>query len=325
MAVRAFFETAKITNFRTVSDSVYLKVFYPGVTLGEQEKTTLVVPVDKQKAPFPVVILFNGYNCEAFVYQWLVEKLAERGLVVVTFNWISEEFPGNPSITPGVDFAALKSDVYGSKASAILLTTLLAKLEDLQVAGILAELLDLQRIVLGGHSAGGRVAVESASSQWFPQVAASFGYGVHSMGILMQGYQPGTILPLPDKLPMLLMGGTNDGVIANSSRLYGVNEGDATTSIMRTFQEAIVGGRDDSYVVFFEGANHYAIAHPLDSTTSRSSLDFPSTSSPTEVRSLMSDMIGLFIDIHVKKQPHITNSLPQLLNTNSLVNFWQCK
>jgi dienelactone hydrolase len=324
--IRAFFDTAKITHFPTVSDIFYLKVFYPGVTLGsEREKTTLVVPAAEQKAPFPVVIFFNGYNCEAFVYQWLAEKLAERGLVVVTFNWIAEEFRGNPSITPGVDFAASKSDVYGTKATAVLLATLLGKLEDLQEAGILAGLLDLQRIVLGGHSAGGRVAVESANSKWFGQVAASFGYGVHSMGTLMQGYQPGTILPLPDKLPMLLMGGTNDGVIANSSGLYGIQEGDATTSIMRTFQEAIVGGRDDSYVVFLNGANHYAITHPLDSTTSRSSLDFPSTSSTTEIRSLMSDIIGSFIDVHVKKQPDITNSLPQLLNTNSLVNFWQCK
>ncbi len=320
--IRAFFETA-ITNLPTC-DTIYLKVFYPAATLGsEQEKTTLIVPADAQKAPFPVVIFFNGYNCEAFIYQWLAEKLAERGLVVVTFNYIAPKFAENPSITPGVDFAALQSDVYGTKATAVLLPTLLAKLEDLQAKGILASLLDLQRIVIGGHSAGGRVAVESTNPEWFGQIAASFAYGAHSMGIAMQGYKPGTILPLPDKLPMLLLGGTQDGVIANSSGLYGIAS-DATTPIMRTFEEAIVGGRDDSYVAFLEGANHYAIAHPFDSTTARSSLDFPSTNDEG-VRLLMAEMIGLFIDAHVKKQPDAAKSLQQLLDTNSLVNFWKCK
>nr|WP_258003798.1 hypothetical protein [Fischerella thermalis] len=43
------------------------------------------------------------------------------------------------------------------------------------------------------------------------------------------GYKPGTISLLPDSLPMLLIGGTCDGVITNSSDRYGITSGDATS------------------------------------------------------------------------------------------------
>ena len=33
-------------------------------------------------------------NCGCELYQWLAVKLAERGLVVVTFSWVGENLPG---------------------------------------------------------------------------------------------------------------------------------------------------------------------------------------------------------------------------------------
>jgi hypothetical protein len=142
----------------------------------------------------------------------------------------------------------------------------------------------------------------------------------------MLGYEPNTILPLPDALPMLIMGGTRDGVIANSSHRYGIAAGDATTSTVRTFQEALKGGRGDTYLVLLDGANHYAIAHPNDDTTGTSFLDYPATQPDEEIRALIAQTIGLFIDAHVRHQAEAFQALEQLLNPiNPLIALFDRK
>ena len=96
-------------------------------------------------------------------------------------------------------------------------------------------------------------------------MAGAFGYGVHTAAVTQLGYGPRTILPLPDNLPLLLMGGTQDGVIAQSSFRYGVEWETPTTPIERTFHEAIAGGRNDSYLLLTEALRHLA-RHPLVAT-----------------------------------------------------------
>lgn len=131
-----------------------------------------------------------------------------------------EQNMGN--VPADVDLAMFAPGAYGSGPTATAMPAILNVLQELHHEGVLAGLLDLQHIVIGGHSAGGRAAIESASAQFFPQVAGAFGYGVHTAAVTQLGYEPGTILPLPDNLPLLLMGGTQDGVIARSSFRYGV-------------------------------------------------------------------------------------------------------
>ncbi len=327
MTVRAFFQAAKVESAQPPYDTIHLKILYPAQMSGSDlEKDMGIVPADSQQAPFPIVIFFNGFNCDAQLYQWLAVKLAERGLVVVLFNWIAEGLPGMISLTPGIDIAAWAPTTYGNAPTASALPALLAKLEQLQAEGILAGMLDLQRIILGGHSAGGRVAIENPEPYFFPQVVASFAYAAHSAGGMRFGYEAGTILPLPDSLPMLLIGGTCDGVIANSSYRYGMSPGDGTTAVKRTFREAIAGGRNDSYLVFLEGANHFAIADCFDYTTGTAFLDFPATQPLEKIRSLMAEIIGLFIDAHVRHHPEASQALEQLLNSaNPLINSFERK
>ncbi|MBU7586933.1 MAG: dienelactone hydrolase [Nostoc sp. TH1S01] len=327
MNVRAFFQAATVEDISSPYNSIHLKVFYPAQISGsELERNSGIVPADSQWSAFPVVILFSGINCGSEVYQWLAIKLAQRGLVVVTFSWIAENFPGVVGLTPGVDLKMLAPSMYGKGPTASALPTLLRTLERLQVEGILAGLLDLDKIILGGHSAGGRVAIESADPRFFSQVVAAFAYGAHTAANVKLGYEAATILSLPDSLPLLLIGGTCDGVIANSSPNYGVSWEQPTTPIIRTFQEAIAGGRGDSYLLLLEGANHFSVASPFDYTTSRAFLDFPATQPEEQLRDLIAHTIGLFIDAHVRDQTTALEGLHQMLvSKNSLIALFDCK
>ncbi|BAY96378.1 hypothetical protein NIES37_03100 [Tolypothrix tenuis PCC 7101] len=327
MSVRAFFHATKVEDAFPPYDTIHLKVFYPGQMSGSnQEQDMGIVPADSQLAPFKVVIFFNGINCGPEIYQWLAVKLAERGLVVVTFSWVAQNLPGMVSLTPGVDIKMLTPNTYGSGPTAWALSTLLSELERLQSEGVLAGLLDLQHIILGGHSAGGRVAIESANPQFVPQVVASFAYGAHTAAGVQIGYPSGTILPLPNAVPLMLIGGTCDGVIFQSSNRYGINWEYPTTPIVRTFKEAISSHRGDNYLLLLEGANHFSIAYPFDSTTGTPYLDFPATQPEEQLRNVIAEMIGLFIDAHVCHQQTALETLNQhLVSHHPLISLFERK
>jgi hypothetical protein len=303
MTARAIFRAAKVEQCEPPYDTLHLQIFYPASTATLQPGS-LEIPADRQRAPFPVILFFNGINCEPELYRWLALSLVERGFVVVTFSWVAENIPGIVGLTPGVALQNLVPGVYGTQPTASALPTLLAELERVQAEGVLAGLLDLDRVVIGGHSAGGRVAVESANPQFFPQIKAAFGYGVHTAAVTQLGYDSGTILPLPDALPLLLIGGTCDGIIANSAFRYGVTWEQPTTPILRTFQEAIAAGRQDSYILLLAGANHFTIAHPFEPIASLPFLDFPATQPQDTLRSIIADAIAFFIQAHVCDRAH---------------------
>jgi len=310
MKVRAFFRAAKVESAKPPYDTIHMKIFYP--TKGETDNNQDIPPADPQQAPYSVVIFFNGWKCGPQTYQWLAMKLVERGLVVVTFSWIEEYSPGKITLTPGINSALWKPETYGTGPSSSTLPTLLQELERLQSTEPLAGMLDLQRIILGGHSAGGRMAMENADPRFFAQVAGAFAYGTSAAAPVSLGHEPGKILPLPDKLPLLLMGGTSDAIAARMAKKYGLGF-DPLILLEYTFCQAISGGREDSYLLILEGAKHFTISHPFDLTQVWIS-DLPPTQSEDKIRDLMAETIGLFIDAHVRQQPTALRALNSLLD-----------
>ncbi len=311
--IRAFYRATKVNTAQPPYDTIHLKVFYPGLIPDQPPPDQDLIPVDTQDAPFPVVIFLSGFNCHPNMYEWLAISLASRGMVVITFSWIEEYSPDIVSLTPGFNIDNWKPNNYGKKSSSSTLPAIINELEKLNRSGHLAGMLDLKNIILGGHSAGGRIAMENADPKYYP-VAAAFSYGASSVAPVMLGYEPGKILPLPNRKPLLIIGGTRDGVIGKMSSNYGFSS-DPNEAVEKTFEEGILGGRNDSYLLLLEGANHFTISHPMDQTTANPFLDYPATQPENELRSLMIEIIGLFIDTHVRKKLTAKDSLNQYLTT----------
>jgi len=203
--IRALFHATKIPNATSPYDVLHLN--------SEAERMSGVIPADKSAAPMPVVIFFNGINVGIESYHWLAVKLAEANIVTVMYSHIAETLPNVIGLTPSIDLARVKPDTYGTGATCPAIQPILDSLAQLNAdkKSPLYQALDLNTIILGGHSAGGTVALQNG--QFFEQVKAIFSYAGHTMASTMLGFAPGTVLNIGSKRT-LLMRGDRDGVIA---------------------------------------------------------------------------------------------------------------
>ncbi len=195
--VRAAFLAAPVPGVAAPWDTIHAKVHYPAVFSGDDaERLSGDVAVDPARTPLPVVIFLNGINVGPEAYGWLAQRIAAAGCAVVTFSWVTELFPGQYGISCGLDVGAITPDTYGTRPSANAVAPLL---EALAVAnagsGPLAGALDLDRVALGGHSAGATIAYENASPEFFPALRCAFGYGGHTMASTVLGTSPSSTGP----------------------------------------------------------------------------------------------------------------------------------
>jgi len=297
--IRAIYQATKLPNATSPYDVLHLKIYYPAVsTNSDAEKMTGVFPADKTSAPMPVVIFFNGINVGIESYHWLAIKLAKANFVTVMYSHVAETLPNVIGLTPSIDLSKVKPDTYGSGATCPAIQPILDSLKQMNAdeKNPLYQALDLNKIILGGHSAGGTVALQNG--QFFEQVKAIFSYAGHTMASTMLGFEAGTVLKIGSK-PTLLMRGDKDGVIAASRIRYGANEQNPDP-VEKTFDEAYQSSaRDEAYDVLMHGANHFSIAHPLDETTGRFFLDQESNRDSAEIRNEIAEIINLFIKKHV--------------------------
>jgi len=293
--IRALFHATKIPNATSPYDVLHLKIYYPATpTHSEAERMSGVIPADKSAAPMPVVIFFNGINVGIESYHWLAVKLAEANIVTVMYSHIAETLPNVIGLTPSIDLARVKPDTYGTGATCPAIQPILDSLAQLNAdeKSPLYQALDLNTIILGGHSAGGTVALQNG--QFFEQVKAIFSYAGHTMASTMLGFAPGTVLNIGSKRT-LLMRGDRDGVIAASRIRYGTDE-QAPDPVAKTFDEAYqASAESEAYDVLIEGANHFAVANPLDETTGRFFLDMEMTRPADEIRNQIAELVLAFI------------------------------
>ena len=302
--IRALFHAAKLPNATSPYDVLHLKIYYPAApTNSDAERMSGVIPADKTSAPMPVVIFFNGINVGIESYHWLAVKLAEANLVVVMYSHVAETLPNVIGLTPAIDLSRVKPETYGSGATCPAIQPLLDSLSQLNVdeKSPLFGALDLENIILGGHSAGGTVALQNG--QFFEQVKAVFSYAGHTMASTMLGFAPGTVLKIASK-PTLLMRGDRDGVIAASRVRYGTDE-QSPDPVAKTFDEAYqASAGSEAYDILIEGANHFAIAYPLDETTGRFFLDMEMTRPAEEIRDQIVRLVLSFINKQELKSEH---------------------
>ena len=297
---RAIFRVTKVADAQAPYDTIASKIYYPGL-FGDTdtERNTGVVPADAAQAPFPIVIMMPGVNVGSEAYAWLATALAEAGMVVITYDWIASDLPGYISKTPGVNIINLLKDNYGNGPTSTALKPLFELIGDLLTDGVLAGLLDVGNIILGGHSAGGTMALQNVNADWWPQVKGAFAYAGHTMASTMLGYDAGTILPLAASHPLLIMGGTQDGVVAASAGRYGA-EASPTLALERTFDEAVSSERNDCHLVLLAQGNHFTFCHPHDPTTGRAFLE-QGAGDDAGLRVVSAELIKTFIQQYILK------------------------
>lgn len=303
--IRALFHATTLPNASAPYNVLHLKVYYPAApTNSDAERMSGVIPADKTSAPMPVVIFFNGINVGIESYHWLAVKLAEANIVTVMYTHVAETLPNVIGLTPSIDLSKVKPDTYGSGATCPAIQPILDSLAQLNAdeKSPLHQALDLNHIILGGHSAGGTVALQNA--QFFEQVQAVFSYAGHTMASTMLGFAPGTVLNIGSK-STLLMRGDRDGVI-NASRVRYGTEGQSQDPVEKTFDEACQpSAGEEAFDVLLQGANHFSIAHPLDETTGRFFLDMEMTRPAEEIREEIVELVLAFIKKEELNSEHI--------------------
>lgn len=308
--VRAHRTAVRVPGFAAPYDTVHLTVRYPALPAADDlERMSGVLRADPTTAPFPVVVLVPGVNVHSESYRWLALRLAARGYAAVSFDWVTEIFPGQPGLSPGVDLAAVTPDGYGTAPTTPALRPVLDALAEL--TGPLSGLLDLDHVGLFGHSAGGTVALQSARAAWFPEVRAVLTYGAHTMASQQLGWPAGTLLEAPVSAPVMLVGGDADGVVRASAIRYGDSpDSPDHDPLRRTFDEALPP-TIEAWLVTLAGATHLLPVHPEDPSSARGFLEQP-TGAEDALRLVLGDLVGHFLDAHLRDSTEAKAALDAL-------------
>lgn len=319
--VQTLVRATRIEGAPAPYDTAHVQVTYPA-------RDEVVDPIGTLAAsaagvPFPSVVWFPGMGTDPAYYRWLGQAVARAGYVFVTYSYVAQVPPGLTGLTPGVDLTAAAPDTFGTKPLSVTLQPvldLLAELNDPEGGSPLAGLLDLDRVALGGHSAGGTVALESHDHRWFPQVRAVVTYAAHTMASTMFGWPAGTALPLPGDCPVLLVEGSEDGLVRGSARFYGIEPDDydplALTFATLPDTEAARGSR----LVTLKGANHFSITSPDDGGTPRAHDDGTATAPPEEIRRIIRETFVHFLHLHLRQDPGAGTDLDALLAGSPLID-----
>ena len=293
--VRAVYRTVALPEPDGPEQQISAKIHYPAL-FGDtpEERNTGAIPLDRSRGAMPVAIIAPGVNLPFEAYAWLARRLAAEGIVAVCYQLIGEVMPGEYALNPAIDIAATRVGSDKRKPCGRAFQPLLDLLAKENNEGILAGGIDLSNVWFGGHSAGGTTALLSADRRWFPGLRGAFTYGAHTGLSTMLGYPEGHVEPIRD-MPVLLLGGTRDGCIANSAHRYGEASGDPNGRVIETFDKASGHDAHHSALAIIAGANHFTFSHPFDPSTGRTFIDFEEECDPEYARDLIARLIIAFL------------------------------
>ena len=297
--VRACHFAVRVDGATAPHDTAHARLHYPATPTGsDAERLTGMLAPERTAAPLPLVVLLPAVNVGSETYRWLAVELVRRGYAAVTYDHVGELMPGQVGLSPGIDLGALAPDSFGHRPSATALGPLLAELAEINAHGVMEGMLDLSRLALGGHSAGGTVALENADPAWFEGVRAVFSYGSHTMPVAALGHGEGAVLPV-GPVPAMIVAGDEDGVILASADRYGSEPGDRSHSpVARSFDDGIREGVV-GYEVILAGCNHLLVCDPPDPTSARGFLDAEPSTDPVVARRAYMDLVVAFLDTHL--------------------------
>lgn len=267
---------------------------YPADERGlEEARLTGAVAADLSDAPWPLVIIMPGVNVGPDTYRWLANRLVQAGYCAVTYQTIGDLGPAGSGISPGMDMAALAPDVIGTRSSAPAIQPLLRALADL--SGPMHGSIDFGRVVVGGHSAGGTMALHNSHPEWVPGLTGVFSFAGHTMIATALGHGEATVVPIPSEVPIMVISSAHDGVIAASRDRYRSDKVDHDP-IQRTFHEAVQRDENDSWFAEIAEGNHFTICDPVDVTSGRSFLESDLRAEDTASRDALAQLIVAFAD-----------------------------
>ena len=292
---RAVYRACSVPGQSAPYDRLSLKIYYPALPDdGDEQRNAGVVPVDPDGAPYPVIIVLPGINVGPESYAWFANELAKRGFVVATYSMIAEEMPGYISLTPGLDLGAISPDTFGTRPSSTALGPLIETLRAENTNGLLAGSIDLDNIILVGHSAGGSVALYNANPDWFAGLRGAVAIAAHAAPSTALGFAENSMLELPDQLPLMLIAGNRDGVIASSGHRYGDTDQDPLARIRQTFEGGVRSNRGDCWLIELDGANHFSFVGGDDHSTGRGFLDWSEQADNGTLKALYADLVEQF-------------------------------
>lgn len=252
-----------------------------------------IVPADLSSAPWPLVIVMPGINIAPDSYRWLATKLVQAGYCAVTYQTIGDLGPAGTGISPSMDMAALAPDVIGTRGSAPAIEPMLSALTEL--SGPVHGSIDFERVVVGGHSAGGTMALHNSDPAWVAGLRGVFSFAGHTMVATSLGHGEATVVNIPSKVPVMVISGAHDGVIAASRDRYRSDDVDHDP-VERTFHEAVDRNEEDSWFVELGNGNHFTICDPVDESSGRSFLESDLRIDDAASREVLARLIVAFSD-----------------------------